>query len=95
MSDLSAGTTSVDPVNAGVSSASLSSDSPVPLWPEGVLAVVAGVTLLVIALRHRTFLQRKVNEAQRALEEFQRQGGLDDLTHVARQASEFLKGAGG
>jgi len=69
-------------------------DRPIPVWPEGVLAVVAGVTLLVIGLRHRVYLQRKVQEAQRAVEEFQRQGGLDDLTQVAKQAGEFLKSSG-
>ena len=84
----------LDPVNAGTSG-SLSSDRPIPIWPEGVLAVAAGITLLVIALRHRVYLQRKVSEVQRALEEFQRQGGLDELTHVARQASEMLNGGEG
>lgn len=68
-------------------------DRPIPLWPEGVVAVVAGITLLVIGLRHRTYLERKAREVQRAVEEFQRQGGVEDLTQVARQASEFIKGA--
>jgi len=71
-----------------------STDIPIPLWPEGVLAVLAGVTLLVIGLRHRTYIQRKVTEAQSALDEFQRQGGLDDIRQVTLQASEFLKGSG-
>jgi hypothetical protein len=69
-------------------------EQPIPLWPEGVLAVAACVTLLVIGLRHRIYLQRKAREIQRAVEEFQRQGGVEDLTHVARQAADFLKGAG-
>lgn len=69
-------------------------DRPIPLWPEGVLAVAAGVTLLIIGLRHRTWLQRKADEGQRMVAEFQRQGGLEDLTQVARQAGELLKGAG-
>nr|AQQ74439.1 hypothetical protein [uncultured bacterium] len=69
-----------------------STDHPIPLWPEGVVAVVAGIALVVIALRHHTWIQRKAGEAQRAVEEFQKQGGLDDLTHMARQASQLLKG---
>lgn len=69
-------------------------DRPIPLWPEGVLAVAAGVTLLIIGLRHRTWIQRKAEEGQRIVAEFQRQGGLEDLTQVARQAGELLKGAG-
>jgi len=69
-------------------------DRPIPLWPEGVLALAAGVTLLIIGLRHRTWLQRKADEGQRMVAEFQRQGGLEDLTQVARQAGELLKGAG-
>lgn len=69
-------------------------DQPISLWPEGVIAAVAGVTLLVIGLKHRTWIQRKVAEGQRAVEEFQRHGGLEDLTQVARQASEFIKSAG-
>jgi hypothetical protein len=69
-------------------------DRPIPLWPEGVLVAAAGITLLIIGLRHRTWLQRKADEAQRMVAEFQRQGGLEDLTQVARQAGELLKGAG-
>jgi hypothetical protein len=69
-------------------------DRPIPLWPEGVLAVAAGVTLLIIGLRHRTWIQRKVDEGQRMVAEFQRQGGLEDLTQVAKQAGELLKGNG-
>ena len=69
-------------------------DRPVPVWPEGVLAIAACATLLVIALRHRTWIQRKVTEAQRVVEEFQRQGGVEDLTQVARQAAEMLRGSG-
>jgi hypothetical protein len=68
-------------------------DTPIPLWPEGVLAVLASAVLVAIGLRHRVFLQRKATEVQRAVEEFQRQGGIEDLTQVARQASEFLQGA--
>lgn len=68
-------------------------DRPIPIWPEGVLAIAAGVTLAVICFRHRTWLQRKVEEGQRAVAEFQRQGGVEDLTQVAKQAADFLKGA--
>src|SRR5689334_8820353 len=68
-------------------------DRPIPIWPEGVLALAAGLTLLVIGLRHRVYLQRKGQELQRAVDEFQRHGGMEDLTHVARQAGELLKGA--
>jgi hypothetical protein len=67
-------------------------DSPIPLWPEGVLAVVAGVTLVVIGLRHRVWIQRKVRDAQRVVDEFQRQGGVDELVQVARQATDLIKG---
>jgi hypothetical protein len=67
-------------------------DRPIPLWPEGVLVVAAGVTLLVVALRHRTWVRRKFGEAQRAVEEFQKQGGIDDVVQVARQAVEFVRG---
>lgn len=70
-------------------------DQPIPLFPEGVLAVLAGVTLLVIGLRHRTWLQRKGQEVQRAVSEFQKQGGLDELTQVAQHASELLKSSRG
>ena len=87
-------------VAAGIAPAETSSvaaydgtDTPIPLWPEGVLVVLAGITLLVVGMRHRTYIQRKVTECQRALDEFQRQGGLDDVQQVARQASEFLKGS--
>lgn len=69
-------------------------DRPLDLWPEGVLAAAAGITLAVIALLHRVWLQRKAGEIHRAVEEFQRQGGVEDLTHVARQAADFLKGSG-
>lgn len=83
---------------AGVSSvpARLSrAEQPIPLWPEGVLALVAGITLLVIGLRHRVYLQRKAQELQRAVDEFQRQGGIEDVTHIAKQAADFFKGATG
>jgi hypothetical protein len=67
-------------------------DRPIPLWPEGVLVLAAGVTLLIVGLRHRVWIQKKVNECQRAVDEFQRHGGLDELTQVARQAGEMLRG---
>lgn len=67
---------------------------PIPLWPEGVLAAAAGITLVVIGVRHRFWLQRKATEAKRAVEEFQSHGGLDELTQMARQASDFIKGSG-
>ncbi len=69
-------------------------DRPIPLWPEGVLVAAATATLVVIGLRHRTYLHRKYTECRRAVEEFQRQGGLDDLQAVARQASDLLRGQG-
>lgn len=72
-----------------------STDRPIPVWPEGVLALLAGATLLVIGLRHRTWLQRKGQEVQSAVQEFQKQGGLDELTQVAQHAAELLKGAKG
>jgi hypothetical protein len=60
-----------------------------------VLVAAAGITLLVIGLRHRVWIQRKVTETQRMVEEFQRHGGLEDLKQVAKQASELVKGATG
>lgn len=72
-----------------------STDRPIPVWPEGVLAVVAAATLLVIGLRHRTWLQRKGREVQAAVQEFQKQGGLEDLTQVAQHAADLLKGGKG
>src|SRR5262245_53987280 len=84
-------------VQAGETAAisrSSATDQPISLWPEGVLALAAGITLLVICLRHRTYIQRKAQELQRVVDEFQRQGGVEDLTHVARQAADFIKGAG-
>ena len=68
-------------------------DRPIPLWPEGMLVVAAGITLLVIGLRHRAWIQRKADEGQRMVAEFQRQGGLEDLTQVARQAADLFKGS--
>lgn len=91
LTDASANSTPAAPIG-GVTAPLDSTDRPIPLWPEGVVAVVAGVALLVIGLRHRTWIQRKATEAQRAVEEFQKQGGLDDLTHMAQQASQLLKG---
>ena len=72
-----------------------STDAPIPIWPEGVVALLAGLTLLVIGLRHRTWIQKKSGEVQRAVSEFQRQGGLDELTQVAQHAAELLKGSKG
>jgi hypothetical protein len=69
-----------------------STDTPIPVWPEGVVAVIAGIALLVIGLRHRTWLQRRGGEVQRAVAEFQRQGGLDELTQVAQHAAELVRG---
>jgi len=66
-------------------------DTPIPLWPEGVLALLAGGILLVIGFRHRIYLHRKYQEVKRAADEFQRQGGVDDLSQVARQVTELLK----
>jgi hypothetical protein len=84
-----AGVTAVTPASSTTVD---STDRPIPLWPEGVLVVASALTLVVIGLRHRAYLQRKVTETQRCLEEFQRQGGLDDLQQVVNQASTFLKG---
>ncbi len=84
-------TTAVVPV-VEASTAVEATDRPIAVWPEGVLAVVAGVTLVVIGLRHRVWIQRKVRDAQRVVEEFQRQGGVDELVQVARQASDLIKG---
>jgi hypothetical protein len=75
---------------ARLPAASHPANAPIPVWPDGVLAVAAGFTLLAIGLRHRYYLQRKAREMQRVVEEFQRQGGLDELRQVARQASEFF-----
>src|SRR2546426_281304 len=83
----------VSTASAGTGAAVDPTDRPIPVWPEGVLALAAGITLLVIGLRHRMYLQRKGQELQRAVEEFQRHGGMEDLTQVARQAGELLKGA--
>jgi hypothetical protein len=70
-------------------------DRPIPVWPEGVLALLAGVTLVLIGLKHRTWLQKKGQEAQKVVHEFQKQGGLDELTQVAQHAAELLKGGRG
>lgn len=83
------GVTAVTPASTTVDP----TDRPIPLWPEGVLVVASALTLVVIGLRHRAYIQRKVTETQRCLEEFQRQGGLDDLQQVVNQASTFLKGS--
>lgn len=67
-------------------------ERPIELWPEGVLAALAGITLVVIGFRHRLYLQRKAQEIQRVVDEFQREGGVDEIKQVARQAAELLKG---
>ena len=69
-------------------------DTPIPLWPEGVIALCAGLALLMIAVRHRVYLQRKVAQGQRMADEFQRQGGMEEVQQVARQAMELLRGSG-
>ena len=66
-------------------------DRPIPFIPEGALVLAAGVTLLIVGLRHRAYIVRKVQECQRWFDEFQRQGGLDDLAQVARQTADVLK----
>jgi hypothetical protein len=68
------------------------SDQPIPVWPDGVLAMLAAGTLLAIAYRHRGYLERQCNAARRAVEEFQRHGGIDDLTAVTRQVADFARG---
>lgn len=70
-------------------------DRPIPVWPEGVVAVVATLALIVIGLKHRTWLQKKGREVQSAVQEFQKHGGLTELTEVAQHASELLKGSKG
>ncbi len=67
-------------------------ERPIDLWPEGVLAALAGITLVVIGFRHRLYLQRKAQEVQRMVDEFQREGGVEEIKQVARQAAELLKG---
>lgn len=101
MSDMTGSAAGVAPTSEPISTPTSASirptdptDRPIPLWPEGVLAVAAGITLLVIGLRHRTYLQRKAMEMQRAVEEFQRHGGMEEIRHVAQQATEMFKGAG-
>lgn len=68
-----------------------STDRPIPVWPEGVLALAAGAILLFVGMRHRDYLARKVREAQRAVDTFQQQGALDDVAHLAKQAASLFK----
>jgi hypothetical protein len=68
-------------------------DQPIPIWPEGALALAAGIVLAAIAFRHRKYIGRKALDVQRMAQEFQRQGGIDDLQAIARQATELFKGA--
>ena len=70
-------------------------DRPIPVWPEGVLAVIAAALLLAIGFRHRTWITRKVQDCQRTVNEFQKHGGLEEITQVAQHASELLKSAKG
>jgi len=56
-----------------------------------VLALGAGLVLLAVGLKHRTWLRRRLRDAQRAAAEFQRQGGMDGLAQVAQNATELLK----
>lgn len=67
-------------------------DRPIPIWPEGVVAGVAVLTLVVIGLKHRTWIRRKVEECERAVQEFQKHGGLEELSRIARNAGELVKG---
>jgi hypothetical protein len=82
------------PQSGGTPVATSTAEQPISFWPEGALAIAAGVTLLVIGLRHRIYLQRKYTEIRRAVDEFQRQGGFDDLQQVARQAQDLIRGNG-
>lgn len=66
-------------------------DSPIPLWPDGVIAAAAGAVLLAVAYRHRRFLGRRVREAERAIREFQRRGGLDEVRNLCRQLGELAR----
>ena len=94
---MSAGIDDMSSTQPGIQSSAVTrdgTDKPIPIWPEGILAALAGITLLVIGLRHRTWIQRKSREVQRAVSEFQRQGGLEELTQVAQHAAELVKGKG-
>jgi hypothetical protein len=70
-------------------------DKPIPVWPDGVVAVAAIAVLAYVCVRHRTWITRKVGECQRAVDEFQRQGGAEELGQLAKTAVEFFKGAKG
>lgn len=70
-------------------------DKPIPVWPDGVVAVAAIAVLAYVGIRHRTWITRKVGECQRAVDEFQRQGGADELGQLAKTAVDFFKGAKG
>jgi hypothetical protein len=70
-------------------------DKPIPAWPDGVLLLAASIVALTIALRHRTYLERKIHSTRRAVEEFRAHGGMDEVTHIAQSAAELLRGATG
>ena len=66
-------------------------DRPMPLWPEGFVAIGALAALVFVGLRHRVWLQRKFNEAKRAADEFQKHGGTEEISQLARMAGDFFK----
>ncbi len=71
------------------------SDEPIGIWPEGVVAIAAIAVQAYVGIRHRTWITRKVGECQRAVDEFQRQGGAEELGQLAKTAVDFFKGAKG
>jgi hypothetical protein len=70
-------------------------NEPIEIWPEGVVAIAAIAILAYVGIRHRTWIQRKCGECQRAVDEFQRQGGAEELGQLAKTAVDFFKGAKG
>ncbi len=66
-------------------------DRPIPLWPEGVVALAAGAALIYIGLRHRVWIQKRVADAQRAVETFQEGGAIEDIRVLAKRATDFLQ----
>ncbi len=71
--------------------ASEPTDRPIPLWPEGVVALAAGAALICIGLRHRVWIQKKLADAQRAVETFQEGGAIEDIRVLAKRATDFLQ----
>lgn len=65
-------------------------DQPISLWPEGVVAGIALITIGLVAYQHRRYLRRKYLEAKRLLDEFQKHGGLEELQVLARRAGDLF-----